>query len=42
MKKALLSTLLLLGIISTGFISTPTTSQGTGIQPLNHGVGYDG
>ncbi len=40
MKNVLLSTLLLLGIVSAGVVSAPTTSPG--IQPLNHGVGYDG
>lgn len=41
MKNVLLSTLLLLGIISAGAVTGPSTSSPE-IQPLNHGVGYDG
>jgi hypothetical protein len=40
MKKAFLSTMIVLGLFSVSLATLAPTST-TGIQPLNHGVGYD-
>ncbi len=42
MKKAFLSTMIVMGLLSLSLTTLAPTSSGTGIQPLNHGVDYDG